>query len=679
MDIIKKELIDTSFQVLDFLEGDEEIYNKLLVSYDMKKIQRAYDFIINNPKLTDYDKMRLTQQSWRIHYRAEPPTAENFISSKYLGSVAESTYERVKKIFIEFLTPSEKRNLVLYQGLGFGKSYLSSLITIYIAVHMSLMRNPKKFFGLNPATTLAQLLISYSLDKSSELLLEPMTNILEASPYFEKVRTKESMIKKEEEFKNLEQIDRIFWTTASPTSEIAFSNGSNIKLASSVHSLLGLTIVSGVLSELAFFREAGKPDSYIMRMYNDLKLRIDSRMKGNYFGRAIIDSSPNDIESPIDNYCWYEAKKDPSNLVCTGGRVDFAPEDFEGITEKFPVFVGGNGKIAEVLTSTEGVDPIDILWVPKEPNIYQLFKNDTTKSIKDILGIPQGSTDRIFADFSKIDQVFIPKMKNMYSYIQANETDTPEGLIWNKVVNDFFIKTEKGYRYYYKPHLPRVISIDQSISGDLTGIAMSHVEMFRNEFGSLDPIYIIDFTIAIAPLGGRINLDAIKLFICDLVMKGNVPIVKVTFDQFQSEASIQYIKRALGEDIVEKLSVDTEMGPYLALTQLLNQNRIRVGQNIFLKNNFKSLRVVKRKRSESRKIDHTVGDTGDLGGDLRWETSAVGLHAKDISDAVCASVEGCRIYLSEKCSETFNEEEIIISPEMKKKKLDTFMREQGLG
>lgn len=49
------------------------------------------------------------------------------------------------------------------------------------------------------------------------------------------------MIRKEEEFKHLDVIDRIYWTTASPTSEMAFSNGSNIKLSSSVHSLLGLS------------------------------------------------------------------------------------------------------------------------------------------------------------------------------------------------------------------------------------------------------------------------------------------------------------------------------------------------------------------------------------------------------------------------------------------------------
>jgi len=237
----KIELLNTSSILLDLLEGDEEAYTKYLSNFDVKKINLALDFITNNEKLSSNDKIRLLSNSWRIHYRAEPPTEDNFISTKYLGAVSDSTYPRVKKVFTEFMAPSEKRNLILYEAIGFGKTFLSSLITIYIATHLSLMRNPKKFFGLNPATVLAQLLISFSLDKSSELLLEPMMNILEASPYFEKVRTKESMIKREEEFQHTNVIDRVFWTTASPTSEIAFSNGSNVKLSSSVHSLLGLS------------------------------------------------------------------------------------------------------------------------------------------------------------------------------------------------------------------------------------------------------------------------------------------------------------------------------------------------------------------------------------------------------------------------------------------------------
>lgn len=438
------------------------------------------------------------------------------------------------------------------------------------------------------------------------------------------------------------------------------------------------TIVGGVLSELAFFREAGRPDSYIMKIYNNLKERVESRMKGNYFGRTILDSSPNDIDSPIDYYCWYEAEKNPLNLVCKGGRWQWAPEDFKDITEKFPVYMGGNGKVPEVLDVTTKVDPTEIVWVPKDPILFNLFKNDTVNALKNIAGIPQGAVDRIFPNFEKIENIFIPTMKNMYSFIVVNESERPEEFIWNIIAKDFFVKEEKGYKFYYKPYLPRVISFDQSISGDITGIAMSHVEMQLSDTNILEPIYIIDFTIAIAPMGGRINLDAIKLFVTDLVYKGNISLAKITFDHFESEASIQYIKRMLGKDSIEKLSVDIEMGPYLSFTQLINQERVKVGRNIFLKNNLKSLRITKRKRSETQKVDHTAGDTGDLTGDLSWESSLVGYNAKDISDACCASIEACRLYLVDKTTELFNEDEITLTPEQKLAKVNSLLKKMGL-
>lgn len=137
-------------------------------------------------------------------------------------------------------------------------SYLATLVNIYTGVHLSMMRNPYKYFGLNPATILCQLLVSYSLRKSSELLLEPLLAILESSPFFGKVHTREGMIKRDQEYERSSSIDKIYWTTAVPTSAIQFSNGANFKLVSSVHNLLGLSVVTGTMSELAFFREAGK-------------------------------------------------------------------------------------------------------------------------------------------------------------------------------------------------------------------------------------------------------------------------------------------------------------------------------------------------------------------------------------------------------------------------------------
>ena len=75
---------------------------------------------------------------------------------------------------------------------------------------------------------------------------------------------------------------------------------------------------------------------FVMRMWNDAVGRVNSRMKGNYYGRAIIDSSPNDFNNPIDHYIWYDAPKDPSAYIVKGSMWEWRPEDYD-FSETFHV------------------------------------------------------------------------------------------------------------------------------------------------------------------------------------------------------------------------------------------------------------------------------------------------------------------------------------------------------
>lgn len=138
-------------------------------------------------------------------------------------------------------------------------SYLTVLINLFFAVRLAYMRDPWKLYGLNPSSQIVQFLCSYSLKKSSELLLEPFNAILEsANNFFEKIHTREKMIQINEEIKQTGHLDKIYYTTASPTSELEFAGGSSIKLVSNPQGLLGVSAIGISYSELAFFTQAGK-------------------------------------------------------------------------------------------------------------------------------------------------------------------------------------------------------------------------------------------------------------------------------------------------------------------------------------------------------------------------------------------------------------------------------------
>lgn len=178
-------------------------------------------------------------------------------------------------------------------------SFLSALIILYISVCVSLMRNPYKYFGLSPATLLAQVLISYSIKKSRELLLAPFLNIMGASPYFEKVNRKDTMKELRGEFENKAYIDRLYYTTADPDSELMFDSGVAIKVASSVQSLLGLSIISAALSELAYFRDAGKALDLDEMIATD---KGNKRMKDIQVGDKVL--SPSGAFTPVISIPW---------------------------------------------------------------------------------------------------------------------------------------------------------------------------------------------------------------------------------------------------------------------------------------------------------------------------------------------------------------------------------------
>jgi hypothetical protein len=586
---------------------------------------------------------------------------QHYIDEEYLKD--KSQYKKQNKPKVLHIKSIEKTNLKggkcieiddeerLYLTSNYivtHNSFLSTLITLYISVCVSLMRNPYKYFGLSPATLLAQMLISYSIKKSKELLLDPFLNIMEASPFFEKVNRKDTMKQLKAEFEMRDRVDKLYFTTADPTSELMFDSGLAIKCASSVQSLLGLSLISIVLSELSFFRDAGKSDDYILRIYNDSKGRIYSRMKGNYYGVSVLDSSPNSLTSPLESWVWYDAANDPSYYVVKGSIWKWNPEDYAKDFETgdtFKIFTGGKGQVPRILDPLDPMlsDPLadqsKIIEVPaKGPDgkMRSYFEEDLIKSLKDFAGIPAGAADSLITDYQVIEDMFDNNLKNIYLNITAPANESPKRLIWNQIKDTFFKNIAGKYEYYYLPHVARCISVDQSEVTDVTSISMAHVERDKE---SAEIMYVIDFTIAIVPDSNRVNLAAIEEFIRDLRYLGNMTIAKVSFDRFQSSVTIQNLKRDKFD--VENLSVDRTTGPYLNLLSLLNRRRIVCGKNIFFKNNLKSLILSHTKGNNNTKIDHDSSSAQVLVGDPDWDTSFIGYYGKDVSDSVAAVCELC--------------------------------------
>lgn len=492
----------------------------------------------------------------------------------------------------------------------------------------------------SPSTLLCQFLCSYSLKKSSELLLEPFFNILSAAPFYERIHSREKMVQANEEYNHMEHIDKIFYTTASPTSELSFAGGSNIKLGSNPQSLIGATICSIVFSELGWFFKAGKSSEYVMELYTKGKSRIDSRLHGSYFGRTIVDSSPSSTDNAIDHYIVFDAPRSEKSYIVKGAIWEYAPENYS-FDRTFKVYIGGAGIPPRIIDSTNADLLNDerykskIIEVPESERTF--FKEDIVEALKDRAGIPAGNSNMLITNYDNLEMMFKYNLKNIYECIHAPSELSPSRLIFNQVKDTFFRSKANKYEFYYKPNIPRCIAVDQSYSTDMTGISMCHVERFMDT-GEL--IYVVDFTIAIAPTkDSHINLDAIRCFIEELRDLGNLRIEAVGFDSFQSEPAMQHLDRSGFK--VKKVSADKSMDPYMNMISLMNSGRIAVGKNIFLKNNLKSLSIINKK--SKMKVDHdTSREVVTVAKDHSWANSPLGMYSKDISDSMVDAIELCR-------------------------------------
>ena len=569
----------------------------------------------------------------RVSSDVGDPTNINYLDTHrekgdcYISSVEKVDNEDTRCITLDY-------DLGLYYTGDYiitHNSVTSTLHSLFVTTRLWQMRNPKKFFALSQNSSIVQALISFTMEKASQLLLQPFMQILLSSPKFHRVKQEEHLNRHQ-----FENPDKICWTTAGRIGALQFYNDLHYIIASQPSQLLGLNMIMSILSEISFFVDKGFSTEYIWRIYQDSKGRVRSRFEDKFFAGTVLDSSPNDIElSPIDKYIFQgRAYNDPSNYVVTGSQWEYLPHKFkewQRTGETFPVFKGSQGKPAKILL------PEEVNYYKKEEiydvpiDVKNMFEENVIKSVKDYCGWPSGSQGALIRDDDILERMFDNSLKNIYTHIYAPESKDSRHLIWNEIHKDFFVRFDKGYEFYRHPLEKRYIHVDQAETGDMASISMVHPE---TDAKTGDIIYVTDFTLAISPEKGRINLDAIRYFIQDLKEVGNLHIGKVTFDQYQSSATIQYLKDK-GFDC-GRLSVDSDVKPYYAYISHMASGKVKCGKNIFLKNNLMSLQEIST-NSGRKKVDHTKGKIIYQDGAV-WDSSEMGKFAKDVSDSHCGAI-----------------------------------------
>lgn len=454
------------------------------------------------------------------------------------------------------------------------------------------------------------------------------------------------------------------------------------------------TFIYTAMTEISWWERSHWTRDAIYTFFSKAYQRVVNRMKGHYIGRVVIDSSPFSLESPIDKFVYEQAVFDPKWYCITGSRWSWFPGEFPGQLNGdlealkdfnlcFPLYKGGQESAPKVIESEMDLanyDPLDIIWSPRKQvtsngvnNFQSTAKVNAIEFLRDYAGYPAGASDRIFTDGNELNRVFDNDLKSIYTSITADYMLPPEGLIWNKIKDVFFYKLGNEYMFYRNPMAARVLSVDQSTTGDATAISVAHREFLQEGEGPekrMIPVTINDFTIMIIPKDGKVSLDAIRYFILDLIEIGHLNIKYVNFDKFQSDATVQDLQRKHIPTVY--VSADKNNEPYTMLIEAIRYNRFASGKNIFLKNNLRSLHISQRD-SGSWKYDHFNGKICNSSDNTDWATSELGINAKDGSDTLAE----CHFILETHSSEFAPNQEFVPFRSVTKE-LEKNLQEMGL-
>lgn len=615
-----------------------EKYNEL--SEDEK--QQLHEMFLNK----DDSLYELRDKLEKIIFLRKPPTPEEFLDAKNLWlpqAYLDGLYPYIKSDFIEAMNTKKPYSIIsLYGSTRTGKSVMGLLFTMYTLIFLNYLRDPHTYFKINKMSRLTIYLVSFRSDKTKEVYLSPLLNLLDASEMFFRERFEQKVYENK-----IDSQGRIHFSEAHKFGDITFPK-CYIVTGKDASSLIGANICAGAISELTFFKQyvPGMTDEQIVATFTKLFTRIQNTVGfGNFPCWSFIDSSANSVSSPIEKLILGDLRHKEytffRHYVVWKLRPHLYPK-YHATGETFKLCTGDESNPPKIIdTENELKDiPVDLIMdVPID--LYDTFsRGNIHDSIRDLAGVGTGGETRFIQKAIYINNIFNnPSLRNVLTNIKADSLDMPNQLIWNQIESTFFVKTfNNKIEFYRAPKEPRFIGLDPgySLDGDIFGFSMIHKEWSKI---AKSVIYIIDFCFGIKAREKTVNLEAVSQFIIDLQTKGNIFIKNVFSDTVQvSEGIKQTIEQ--NNIFMIKQSVDTSLLPYQQLLTYIANELLKAGKNIYLKNNLVCLQIMKNK-SDIEKIDHPKGTViHEYNGN--WETSQVGINAKDVSDAVCQALWGAK-------------------------------------
>jgi hypothetical protein len=560
-------------------------------------------------------------------------------SPYYSGNFSSELYPYWKKKISTFCN-NQATELVITGCIGGGKTWASNALVAYKIYCLSRYRYPQRLFGLGSYSTLLFAYLTTTQKQAQLAGFAELRDAIDAMPYF-----------RNEFPRNMEISTVLEWQ----------SHKIKVVGGSSAQDVISMNLFGIILDELNFYRKGGSGSVGDVQKAQDDYANTTHRRRSRFvhggidysfsilISSATVDSSftnkrikegkeNKQLKQQIVDVKQWEAKEG----VETFSDINFAV--FGGNDTTDPKLISNPADFLDICSSddkeTERVSQalnkpdvtIDDVFealsseyrercvlIPMD--YYVDFQTDLLKAIQNVAGMSVGDSRKFFSSrvLWNLSCAKVPELKHPFTReILQITIQTPHRMEDNFLPEVLFdLETRKFRRH---PDAKRYVHIDQSESGDLTGIGMVHfAELSDINSGLRLPTLELDFALGISNTvrPDRIDLAKVLDFFIWLRREYKIKYGKISYDKFASNYQIQMLEKM---NIITGLtSVDKDDLPWKMFRSLLDEQRF----NQYFHKHFQGEIFELIHDRVKQKVDHKTDGS------------------KDVSDGVVGAVFDC--------------------------------------
>lgn len=499
--------------------------------------------------------------------------------------------------------------VVLTGGIGTGKSTCGLYILIRKLYELSCYKNIAGLFGMMSNSFTAFLYFSLTKYQAERTGFGQMRSIIDGIPYF----------------------NELFCRNKYRNSTLDFPENVRLFYGSSTADMIGMNVIASILDEANFFGDSSGSDvdyGNVVKLHDSIISRQSSRYTRNGVNHSLsIVISSSTFQSSYTQRLYEKSLTDPSIKYARARLWDIKPKGTYS-DEMFYVFAGNDKFDPFIIDSTStlcvklgvSLDPsLPVkdaisklsqeyrLLVDEVPvDFYSIYSSNIIQGLQDFSGLSVASTGKLFSSRSTFESCIdntIQPLFTKHEFTVETMNDDPSNCI------QYYLN---GIEFPHK-ECPRYLHIDIGVSNDAYGLACCYKNGSTIVDGVEVPQFYYDFSIRIVPPPApkRVSISRCHEFIKYMRDNLGLRIGLVTFDQFQSMASRQYLEE-IGIP-VKYQSVDKTDEQYLFFVDCMYKNCVHFSPT-FADSIHKELFNLIWYRSK-RKVDHPSDTAHGFGKD----------------------------------------------------------------